>query len=113
MDIRRHSYTKTWGERLPMLKEYSQHTDVHGYKFLAESNRLSFERIVWLIVLLIFMIGMIFAISSSFLNFYNAPAAISEIPSRRRISEIPFPGVCVCPINRFSKTSVTNFTNFM
>lgn len=113
IDIRRRSYAKTWGERLSVFNEYSQDTDVHGYKFLVEPNRLVFERIVWLIVLLTFMFGMLYAISSSLINFYNAPTAISEVPTMRSISEIPFPAVSVCPINRFSKTKVSNFTNFM
>lgn len=110
---RRHSYFKTWSDRLVPIRNYLRETDLHGYKFLAESNRILLERVIWSTVLLGFMVGSLYTISSNLTVFFEAPTAISEVPTKRSVDEIPFPGVSVCMANRFSKKRVMQYAEFM
>uniref|UniRef100_A0A336M8W7 CSON006868 protein n=1 Tax=Culicoides sonorensis TaxID=179676 RepID=A0A336M8W7_CULSO len=110
---RRDSVTKTWNERLMPLRDYFRQTDLHGYKYLSESNRILLERVIWSGVLLGFMFGSIYTITFSLTNFLEAPTAISEVPTKRKVDEIPFPAVAVCMANRFSKRRVMEYAEFV
>lgn len=110
---RRPSYSKTWAKRLVPLRDYLGETDLHGYKFLVESDRIVLERVIWSAVLLGFMFGSFYTISSNLGSYFEAPTAISEVPIKRSVDEIPFPGVSVCMANRFSKKKTMKFAEFM
>lgn len=110
---RRPSFSKTWSERLAPIRDYFRETDLHGYKFLAESNRILLERVIWSAVLMAFMFGSMYTISSNLGAFLEAPTAISEVPTKRSVNEIPFPGVSVCMANRFSKRRAMAFAELM
>lgn len=110
---RRRSYAKTWNERLAPVRDYLRQTDLHGYKFLAESNRILLEIVIWTAILLGFMFGAAYTIGSNLGNYFEAPTAISEVPSKRLVNEIPFPGISICMANRFSKRRVMKFAEFM
>lgn len=110
---RRRSYSKTWAERFAPIRDYFRETDLHGYKFLAESNRILFERVIWSTVLLGFMFSAGYTISSNLGSYFEAPTAISEVPIKRSVNDIPFPGVSICMANRFSKRKVMDFAEFM
>lgn len=110
---RRRSFSKTWGERLVPLRDYFRQTDLHGYKFLAESNRVLFERFLWSVFLIGMMIAAMYTIGSNLSNYFEAPTAISEVPTKRSVDEIPFPAISVCMANRFSKRKVMEFAEFM
>lgn len=110
---RRISITRTWAQRLAPLRNYLWESNVHGYKNLAESNRIHLERFIWFVVIAGFWGGTIYATTKSLLDFYQAPTAISELPIRKSVGEINFPAVAICPVTRFSKWRMWNLTDFM
>lgn len=110
---RRVSIAKTWSQRLVPLRNYLRESNVHGYKNLAESNRVWLERVIWLVIISAFMAGTIYATTKALSDFYAAPTAISELPIRKSVKEIAFPSVAVCSATRFSRWRLENLTEFV
>lgn len=110
---RRYSLTKTWAQRLAPLRNYLWESNVHGYKNLAEPNRIHLERFIWLMIISGFIAGAIYSTASTLADFYAAPTAISELPIRRSVKEISFPAVAICSPIRFSRWRLENLTDFV
>ena len=88
------------------VKEYFENTLLHGYRYVTEANRCTYERILWLLVLVFMICGVTYVITDYYLRFLNAPTATSQQAIRVPISEIAFPSVVICPGTRINKTAV-------
>lgn len=110
---RRKSVIEFLSNHLHGVRDWMRRTDLHGYKYLAEPNRVLLDRFLWAIVLLAFIIGTLYVIISSLLTFFQAPTAISELPIKRPVTEMYFPAVTVCHPSRFSQKRLSNLTDFV
>lgn len=110
---RRFSITKTWAQRLASIRNYLRESDIHGYKNLAESNRIHLERFIWFLVISGFMVAAIYATSKTLTDFYRSPTAISELPKRRSVKEFGFPAVAICSAIRFSRCKLEKLADLV
>lgn len=112
--VRRHStFLERWSRHLKPLRDALRKTDLHGYKHLIEPNRVLLDRSIWFFVLLGFLVASVYAMVGSILEFLDAPMAISLMPVRGSVKDIPFPAITVCHPSRLSYKRLVNYTNFV
>ena len=71
--------------------------------FAAQPNRHLMERIFWIVA---FLVGMLFAgylISDVWRRYQTSPVILAFDPHDLSISDIPFPAVTICNINKVQK----------
>ena len=78
------------------VHEYAEATSIHGIAYIFESGRLSFERLLWLILVLVFGF-MAFIISMPLLNnFLDNPVLTTVHTSGYPIENVQFPSITIC-----------------
>ena len=78
------------------VHEYAEATSIHGIAYIFESGRLSFERLLWLILVLVFGF-MAFIISMPLLNnFLDNPVLTTVHTSGYPIEKVQFPSITIC-----------------
>ena len=78
------------------VHEYAEATSIHGIAYIFESGRLSFERLLWLILVLVFGF-MAFVISMPLLNnFLDNPVLTTVHTSGYPIEKVQFPSITIC-----------------
>lgn len=108
------------------LKEYCKNTSMHGYKYLVQADRPLIEklsrngkqnnrsfqvvincyRFFWALILLtnILMTSYIFKIM---MNDFEKQLTITTLDSTKySITEVPFPAIAICSVNRISRKAV-------
>lgn len=98
---------------LACIKSYFDETILHGYRYVTERGRSRAERGLWMVVLLTMIASMSYVVTDYYLRFINAPTATSQQASRVPISEIPFPGVVLCPATRLNHSAVLELASEM
>ena len=88
--------TKTCPVVTKTVHEYAEATSIHGIAYIFESGRLSFERLLWLILVLVFGF-MAFIISMPLLNnFLDNPVLTTVHTSGYPIENVQFPSITIC-----------------
>ena len=85
----RKPYTKT-------LIEYASASTTHGIAYIFERGRWTFERIFWIIVVII---AIVFAINwsiTAYENWQNDPVLTTIATTGLPIQDIPFPSITIC-----------------
>lgn len=78
------------------VREYAEATSIHGIAYIFESGRLSFERLLWLVLVLV--LGYLgFVLSKPLLdNFRDNPVLTTVHTSGHPIEKVEFPSITIC-----------------
>ncbi|XP_017863369.1 PREDICTED: pickpocket protein 19 [Drosophila arizonae] len=90
------------GLMLPYLKEYCATSSVHGFRYLTDPKLRTFERFIWLLILLgTFICATIVYVDLT--ELYNSARVHTTIEdSMQPIFFVPFPSVGLCPRSRIN-----------
>ncbi|XP_017083076.1 pickpocket protein 19 isoform X2 [Drosophila eugracilis] len=87
---------------LPYLKEYAAESSVHGIRYLAEPRMRKFERLIWLLIMVITSIGAI-VVYVDLNDLYQTVRIQTTIKNTMHpIFRVPFPSIGLCPRNRLN-----------
>jgi acid-sensing ion channel, other len=90
-----------------IIFDYISHSSVHGVKYLAERKRSWVEKVWWITVFCISILGCGVLV----LDAWNiSPIIISFTAKPTPIWRIPFPAVTICPKN-FARSDRINLTD--
>ncbi|XP_029165018.1 sodium channel protein Nach-like [Nylanderia fulva] len=92
---------------LKYLKLYCQYSSLNSLKYLVDSNKTWFERILWVIIHCVIISGLIFLVYISYKEFVTSPILTSMDSDSYSTVKIDFPAIAICPINRISRQSAT------
>ncbi|XP_034664752.1 pickpocket protein 19 [Drosophila subobscura] len=107
-DSRGNSSGKLWRLLLPYLKEYTASSSVHGIRYLADPKLKSFERIIWLLILVATSIGasIVYVDLSELYQSVRIQTTIKN--TMYPIFVAPFPAIGICPRNRVNWYKLEN-----
>ncbi|XP_014612219.1 PREDICTED: sodium channel protein Nach-like [Polistes canadensis] len=83
-------------------REFCLATGLHGYKYVAQSQRSKIERIIWAIVLFASFCCAIVLMKIAWDYYASHPTLTVIETTHRGIWNYPFPAVTICNINRIS-----------
>ena len=84
--------------------EFCNHTSLHGWRYLADSNMSKPKNIFWFLVLCVSITGATVLIYYNTLTFKNATVITTVESMTAPLSEIFFPSITVCNINQARKS---------
>ncbi|KAG5323177.1 NACH protein, partial [Pseudoatta argentina] len=90
---------------LKSLKLYCIYSSVNSLKYLVDSQRPWFERIMWVIIHCIIISFLVSMVHTSYQEFVSAPLITSRDANDIKTSHLFFPGIAICSINRISLQS--------
>ncbi|XP_050461487.1 sodium channel protein Nach-like [Cataglyphis hispanica] len=90
---------------LEYLKLYCQYSSLSSLKYLADSQKTWFERILWVIIHCAIISGLIFMVYISYKEFVTSPLLTSMDSDSYSTIELNFPAIAICPVNRISRRS--------
>ncbi|KAI8118089.1 Pickpocket protein 28 [Lucilia cuprina] len=88
-----------------VLKEYSKKTSVHGLNYIFEIHRPFYEKLYWIIALLVSLYLAIYYMWESYDKWSNTPVILGFDETLVDISTIPFPTITICPENKRDMTN--------
>ncbi|XP_047368017.1 sodium channel protein Nach-like isoform X2 [Vespa velutina] len=92
----------SWNVFKNQAREFCLATGLHGYKYVAQSQRSKIERTIWAIILLGSLCCAIVLMKIAW-NYYASHPTLTVIETTHRgIWNYPFPAVTICNINRIS-----------
>ncbi|KAH8363532.1 hypothetical protein KR084_011347 [Drosophila pseudotakahashii] len=93
---------KLWTFFLPYLKDYAAESSVHGIRYLADPKMRKFERLIWLLILIITSIGaiMVYVDLSELYQSVRIQTTIKN--TMHPIFRVPFPSIGLCVRNRLN-----------
>ncbi|XP_066902139.1 pickpocket protein 28 [Halyomorpha halys] len=84
------------------VRTYCDTSSIHGIRYIAESSRPFFERLLWLVILLLsFVLSGYYTIAV----WEETPIAVDEIEGAHDNSRIPFPAVTICSNSKISSSA--------
>ncbi|KAL3273928.1 hypothetical protein HHI36_015353 [Cryptolaemus montrouzieri] len=84
------------------LREFCEMSSIQGLSYIVKDISL-FERLWWLLVLMLSLSGSIYMIREIFDKLKTSPVLVSLATNEMSISEIPFPAVTICPETKISR----------
>ncbi|KAF7381985.1 hypothetical protein HZH66_013417 [Vespula vulgaris] len=91
-----------WNVFKNQAREFCLATGLHGYKYVAQSQRSKIERIIWAIVLFGSLCCAIVLMKIAWDYYASHPTLTVIETTHRGIWNYPFPAVTICNINRIS-----------
>nr|XP_014285382.2 pickpocket protein 28-like [Halyomorpha halys] len=88
------------------LRKYCDATTLHGFKYLSEPNRPLYERIYWLIAIIIVYSTVAFIVIDQVEIYLEKPILITFDSKSRSVKEIPFPAVSICSDNQIHSSTI-------
>ncbi|KAG5312443.1 NACH protein, partial [Acromyrmex insinuator] len=99
---------------LKYLKLYCNYSSINSLKYLVDSQRPWFERIMWVIIHCIIISVLVSMVYTSYQEFESQPL-VTSMDANIKTAKIFFPGIAICSINRISlqsaKKLATNISN--
>ncbi|XP_037827364.1 uncharacterized protein LOC119615379 [Lucilia sericata] len=83
-----------------VIREYSKKTSVHGLKYIFEIHRPFYEKLFWLIFLLISLFFAGKYTWKTYVKWLDSPTVLGFDETLVKIHKIPFPTVTICPENK-------------
>ncbi|XP_039302376.1 sodium channel protein Nach-like isoform X1 [Solenopsis invicta] len=90
------------------IKFYCHYSTLNGLKYLANSRRPWFERILWIIILNLIISVLVIMVYISCQEFVTTPLLTSMETDTYKTTDLSFPGIAICSINRISQQSAIN-----
>ncbi|XP_024081092.1 pickpocket protein 28-like isoform X2 [Cimex lectularius] len=91
------------------FEDYCQSTSIHGIKYLGEKNRPLGERLWWLLVFLVCLLGNAYLIAKVWKKWNESPVIVSFAETTTPVWQVPFPAITICSEQK-SRASIFNFT---
>ncbi|KAK2581874.1 hypothetical protein KPH14_002336 [Odynerus spinipes] len=91
-----------WTVLKNQAREFCLATGLHGYKYIAQSQRSRIERVIWAIILFASFCCAIVLMKIAWDYYASHPTMTVIETTHRGIWNYPFPAVTVCNINRIS-----------
>ncbi|CAH1391082.1 unnamed protein product [Nezara viridula] len=88
------------------LRKYCDATTLHGFKYLSEPNRPLYERIYWLVAIIIVYSTVAFIVIDQVEIYLRKPILITFDSKSRSVTEIPFPAVTICSDNQIHSSTI-------
>ncbi|XP_037826361.1 pickpocket protein 28-like [Lucilia sericata] len=88
-----------------VFKEYSKKTSVHGLNYIFEIHRPIYEKLYWIIALLVSQYLAIYYMWETYDKWSNTPVILGFDETLVDISTIPFPAITICPENKRDMTN--------
>lgn len=85
------------------FKQFCASTGQHAYVFILNPLFRLYEKLLWLLVLLIAISFSLFVVLTTWFDYKTNPTFTMIISTQHPISEIKFPGISVCSNNKISK----------
>ncbi|XP_054287743.1 pickpocket protein 28-like [Macrosteles quadrilineatus] len=81
-------------------------SSVHCLRYLIHPECPPIHRFGWGIVFLLTVVGAVISITGSYFSFVESPVVMTVDTSSYHMSNIPFPAVTVCNVNKMKRSSV-------
>ncbi|XP_043470744.1 pickpocket protein 19-like [Leptopilina heterotoma] len=91
-----------------LLKFYASRSTIHGVKYIFDPKLHLFEKIIWLIFVIIFIFFTVNVFIIIVKDFQAAPTEVIIESTSHRVSFLPFPSVTICPSDRVDWKKVLN-----
>lgn len=85
------------------LKEFCASTGQHAYVFIFNPLIRLYEKLLWLLVLVIAISFSLYVVLNTWFDYKTNPTFTMIISTQHPISEIKFPGISICSNNKISK----------
>lgn len=85
-------------------RTYFSMTSLHGLKYLMESGRPKYEKVFWLAALGAWWFVAVVMIYLVFHHWAASPVLVSFESEPLPITEIPFPAISICNMNKVYKS---------
>ena len=83
-------------------KEYSESTTIHGIGYIFENGLFVFERIVWILVVILGLVAAIYLSVTAYLNWKANPVLTTVATTGFPIEKVEFPAITICAqVRRF------------
>ncbi|XP_070517513.1 sodium channel protein Nach-like [Cardiocondyla obscurior] len=89
------------------LKLYCQYSSLNTLKYLVDSQRPLFERLLWVTIHCIIVSFLVFMVYISYREFVTIPLITSMETDSYRTTNLDFPGIAICSVNRISRQSAS------
>ncbi|XP_037826365.1 pickpocket protein 28-like [Lucilia sericata] len=89
-----------------VLREYSKKTSVHGLNYVLQIHRPFYEKLYWIVALLLSLYLATYYMWGSYVKWSNIPIILGFDETLVKINQIPFPTITICPENQI------NFINY-
>ena len=84
-------------------REFVDSTTLHGIRYVFMKRQI-FIRLIWMVLLMSSGGYYIFTVYGGFTKYYGRP--VTTLLSRKRLREMDFPAVTICPLNLFTKSKI-------
>ncbi|XP_075229917.1 pickpocket protein 28-like [Lycorma delicatula] len=101
-----------WVQFNMYLKSYCDMASLHGLRYFAERSRPFYERLFWIIVMLLVCFGMAITINHQILHYLSNSILLSINGNNVPVWNVPFPAITLCRGNQIP-ASVYNISNVM
>ncbi|KAH0954587.1 hypothetical protein HN011_002606 [Eciton burchellii] len=111
IQIRDKSPTTCWDILKKQVFEFCRETGLHGYKYIAQTERSRTERIVWAITVIISFCCGIVLINMTWDYYVSHPTMTIIESTHHGIWNYPFPAITICNLNHVSYNLAKKFVN--
>lgn len=84
------------------LSEFSEMSSIHGVRYLGEKKRAPLEKIFWSIAIILSFVGCSVMIYMMYEKWTDNPVVVTFASKKMAISELPFPAVTICPVDKLN-----------
>lgn len=85
------------------LKAFCATTGQHAYVFILNPLIRLYEKLMWLLVLLIAISFSLYVVLNTWFDYKSNPTFTMIVSTQHPISAVKFPGVSICSNNKISK----------
>ncbi|KAM7342301.1 pickpocket protein 28-like [Cochliomyia hominivorax] len=103
-------YGSRWSACKGLLAEYSKSTSVHGIRYIFEMHRPFYEKLYWIVLMLISFYFAVSLMWDTYLKWLDSPVILGFDETLVPVHKIPFPTITICPEIKMDTTTF-DFTN--
>ncbi|KAL1465493.1 hypothetical protein WDU94_005060 [Cyamophila willieti] len=92
-----------------LIQDYTQHSSVHGVRYMSNKNAPFIERIFWLLVLVVCILFAYILNSRLWARYKAIPTVLAVQDTHVPLYLFPFPSVTICPANKVKKSAALEY----
>lgn len=104
---------KVWPAFWKSIKEFLSTTYMHSYHYLADIDRKTPEKLMWLALHITMLTIALNVVMIAWSRFTDNPTITTLESQHHSIYSIPFPGIAVCPTAKISKIRAEEYADFL